>query len=121
MLAINSTNLENDQFGYACCTIVATAPPALIEPLLDIEKLVDQDRVKIPGHVTDMGIFYDIRSRDNLLEAIQFVASAHQPILSNWLVSTGRGVVFGNCWRLSSLGRISYSEGQFEERRRSTS
>ena len=46
---------------------MATAPSELIEPLLDIEKLVDEDRVKIPGHVTDMGIFYDIRSRDNLL------------------------------------------------------
>jgi hypothetical protein len=79
-MTINSTNLENDQFGYACYTLVAPAPSELVESLLDIEKAAEQERAKIPAHVTVKGTFYDIKSLDNLLEAIHSVAGAHQPI-----------------------------------------
>ncbi|MDG0866243.1 2'-5' RNA ligase family protein [Candidatus Lucifugimonas marina] len=78
-MAINSTNLENDQFGYACYTIVAPAPESLEAPLLDIEHAAGQERAKIPGHVTVKGTFYDIDSLDGLLETIRNVANRHQP------------------------------------------
>ena len=37
-MAVNSTCLENDKFGYACYTIVAPAPKELAGPLLEIER-----------------------------------------------------------------------------------
>jgi hypothetical protein len=79
-MAINSTNLENDKFGYACYTIVAPAPDALAAPLLDIEHAAGQERAKIPGHVTVKGTFYDIESLDGLLSAIRSVAGQHHPV-----------------------------------------
>ncbi len=48
-MAINSTNLENDKFGYACYTIVAPAPDALAAPLLDIEHAAGQDEQRSLG------------------------------------------------------------------------
>ena len=46
-MAVNSTCLENDKFGYACYTIVAPAPEELAGPLLEIERTADQERAKI--------------------------------------------------------------------------
>ncbi len=37
-----STYLENDEFGYACYTIVIPAPQDLAERLLDIERAAGQ-------------------------------------------------------------------------------
>jgi len=79
-MAIDSTNLENDQFGYSCYTIVAPAPDYLAAPLLDIEHAAGQERAKIPGHVTVKGTFYDIESLEGLFDTIRTVASRHQPI-----------------------------------------
>ncbi len=79
-MAIDSTNLENDEFGYACYTIVAPAPCELAETLLTVERAAGQKRAKIPAHVTVKGTFYDIKSLDNLLETIRSVARRHQPI-----------------------------------------
>lgn len=78
-MAVNSTCLENDKFGYACYTIVAPAPGELAGPLLEIERTADQERAKIPGHVTVKGTFYGIESLDSLLAAIRTVADRHQP------------------------------------------
>jgi hypothetical protein len=73
-----STHLENDEFGYACYTIVAPAPSELDGPLLDIEKAAGQERAKIPAHVTVKGTFYDIKSLDNLLVATSQLISIQQ-------------------------------------------
>jgi hypothetical protein len=76
-MAIDSTHLENDKFGYSCYTIVAPAPSELEAPLLDVEHAAGQDRAKIPAHVTVKGTFYDIESLDGLLDVIRTVAARH--------------------------------------------
>ena len=79
-MAINSTNLENDEFGYACYTIVDPAPARLEQELLDIEHAAGQERAKIPGHVTVKGTFYDIESLDGLIAVIRNVAGRHKSL-----------------------------------------
>ncbi|MDP6666278.1 MAG: 2'-5' RNA ligase family protein [Dehalococcoidia bacterium] len=78
-MTIQSTNLENDEFGYSCYTIVIPAPPDLTEQLLAIEHAAGQERAKIPAHVTVKGTFYGIESLDGLIEEIRNVTARHHP------------------------------------------
>lgn len=80
-MVIDSAELENDQFGYSCYTIVAPAPPALTEPLLEIERVAGQERAKIPAHVTVKGTLYGIASLDGMIDEIRSVVGRHEPLL----------------------------------------
>jgi hypothetical protein len=98
-MAIDSTELENDQFGYSCYTIVASAPPELTEPLLDIETAAGQDRAKIPAHITVKGTLYGIASLDGMIDVIRSVTVRHKPFVLSTdgmeLVWPGNSVILG--------------------------
>ena len=74
-----STHLTNDEFGYACYTIVIPAPPELTEPLLEIERAAGQERAKIPAHVTVKGTFYGINGLNELRDTVRSASSRHEP------------------------------------------
>jgi hypothetical protein len=79
-MVIDSAELENDEFGYSCYTIVVPAPPELTEPLLEIERAAGQERAKIPAHVTVKGTLYGIASLDGMIDEIRKVTARHEPI-----------------------------------------
>lgn len=78
-MAIDSTHLENDEFGYSCYVIVIPAPPELIEPLLAIERAAGQERAKIPAHITVKGTFHGITSLEGMIEKVHEIAGRHEP------------------------------------------
>lgn len=80
-MAIDSTHLENDEFGYSCYTVVIPAPKRLLDPLLDIERDAGQERAKIPAHVTVKGTFHAITSLDLVVDTIRNVAANHESFL----------------------------------------
>ncbi len=80
-MVIDSAELENDEFGYSCYTVVAPAPPELTEPLLAIERAAGQERAKIPAHVTVKGTLYGIASLDGMINEIRSIADRHKPFL----------------------------------------
>jgi hypothetical protein len=76
-----STHLENDEFGYACYTIVIPASTSLAGPMLEIEHAAGQERAKIPAHITVKGTIYGIESLDGLIEGIRNVTNRHAPFV----------------------------------------
>ena len=78
-MVIDSAELENDEFGYSCYTIVAPAPPELTKPLLDIETAAGQSRAKIPAHVTVKGTLYAVTSLEGMIDEIRVVTARHEP------------------------------------------
>lgn len=80
-MAIDSTHLENDEFGYSCYTVVIPAPGRLLDPLLVIERDAGQERAKIPAHVTVKGTFHAISSLNLVIKTIREVAASHEPFL----------------------------------------
>lgn len=89
-MAFDSTNLENDQFGYSCYVVVVPAPPELKQQLLTIESAAGQERAKIPAHITVKGTMYGIVSLDQVIEQVKAVASRHEPFSVN---TEGMGLV----------------------------
>ena len=74
-MVIDSAELENDEFGYSCYTIVAPAPPELTKPLLDIEIAAGQTRANIPAHVTVKGTLYAVTSLEGMIDEIHVVTA----------------------------------------------
>ena len=76
-MAVPSTYLENDEFGYSCYAIAIPVPPDLALRLTAVERAAGQERAKIPAHVTVKGTFYGIASLDGLIDSIRTVTTRH--------------------------------------------
>lgn len=79
-MAIESTYLENDRFGYSCYVVALPAPPDLTGELSAIERAVGQKRAKIPAHITVKGTFYDPESLPKIMEIVEGIAAGHHVI-----------------------------------------
>lgn len=79
-MVIESTYLENDEFGYSCYAVALPAPPGLTKELSEIERTAGQKRAKIPAHITVKGTFYEPRSLPEILEIVESIAADHHAI-----------------------------------------
>lgn len=80
-MAIESTYLENDRFGYSCYVVALPASDELTKQLSVIEKEAGQTRAKIPSHITVKGTFYEPVSLTDVLESVDRVAAAFGRII----------------------------------------
>ena len=57
---IDSSNLNDDRFGYSCYALVFPAPEEITAKVGAIERASEMTRAKIPAHITVKGTFHEI-------------------------------------------------------------
>ena len=100
-MPIDSSQLENDRFGYSCYTLVVPMPSELTARLDRIERAAGQKRAKIPAHITVKGTIYGIDSLDSLIAKASAVVSHHRAFVLElndaelrWSDERGSGFLF---------------------------
>ncbi len=75
----NADNEPEDQFGYACYTIVLPAGDRITEAQQAIWRRYPSPRAAIPAHVTVKGTFVGIGSLDEVKSLIGEIAGSTAP------------------------------------------
>ncbi|MCH7734807.1 MAG: hypothetical protein IH961_06290, partial [Chloroflexi bacterium] len=80
----NADNESEDQFGYACYTVVLPASDRIIEAQQAIWRRYPSPRAAIPAHVTAKGTFIGIASLDQVKSLIGEISATTAPFRVNF-------------------------------------
>jgi hypothetical protein len=75
---VDSTNLQDDRFGYSCYALVFPVSDAITEKVSAIERSSGMTRAKIPAHITVKGTFHEIADLDATRQLVREVVQGEQ-------------------------------------------